>query len=108
VLQISGRFPDNAALLTSVQIVGIKVPRFTVCSFWGVLFGSLTELRNEGESNRASPSSSLSIQQEQLGDSMVSPRIMAMPENLDWKRAYMSAILEKDNCGERPGKQHNR
>jgi len=39
---------------------------------------------------------------------MVSPRIMAMPENLDWKRAYMSAILEKDNCGERPGKQHNR
>lgn len=27
---------------------------------------------------------------------MVSSRITAMPENLEWKRAYLAAILEKD------------
>jgi len=27
---------------------------------------------------------------------LASSRIMAMPEHLEWKRAYMAAILEKD------------
>jgi hypothetical protein len=27
---------------------------------------------------------------------MVSSRIVAMPENLDWKQAYMAAIRERD------------
>jgi hypothetical protein len=49
-----------------------------------------------GRCNRASPSFPCRYDGSGLGNCMVSSRIVAMPENLDWKQAYMAAIRERD------------